>query len=110
MEKEIIKSQSETTLEIENLWNISAVIDTSITNRIQEIEDRISGAEDTTKKHLHNSQRKCKTQKTPIPGNSGNPGHNKKSKPKDDRNRRKQKVQSQMANKHLQQNYIRKPP
>ena len=42
----IKKSQSETTLEIENLGKSSGVIDASITNRIQEIEERISGAED----------------------------------------------------------------
>ena len=35
------------TLEIENLGKRSGVIDASITNRIQEIEERISGAEDT---------------------------------------------------------------
>jgi hypothetical protein len=33
----IKKSQRETTLEIENLWKKSGVIDASITNRIQEI-------------------------------------------------------------------------
>ena len=43
----IKKSQKETTLEIENLGKRSGVIDASITNRIQEIEKRISGAEDT---------------------------------------------------------------
>jgi uncharacterized coiled-coil protein SlyX len=37
----------ETTLEIENIEKRSGVIDASITNRIQEIEDRISGAKDT---------------------------------------------------------------
>ena len=48
MELETIKkSQSETTLEIENLGKSSGVIDASITNRIQEIEEGISGAEDT---------------------------------------------------------------
>ena len=41
------KSQRETTLEIENLGKRSGVIDVSITNRIQETEERISGAEDT---------------------------------------------------------------
>jgi hypothetical protein len=41
------KSQRETTLEIENLGKRSGVIDASITNGIQEIEERISGAEDT---------------------------------------------------------------
>jgi predicted nucleic acid-binding Zn-ribbon protein len=48
MEIETIKkSQRETTLEIENLGKTSGIIDVSITNRIQEIEERISGAEDT---------------------------------------------------------------
>jgi prefoldin subunit 5 len=43
MEIETIKkSQRETTLEIENLGERSGVIDASITNRIQEIEERIS--------------------------------------------------------------------
>jgi predicted nucleic acid-binding Zn-ribbon protein len=41
------QSQRETDLEIENLGKRSGVIDASITNRIQEIEERISGAEDT---------------------------------------------------------------
>jgi uncharacterized coiled-coil protein SlyX len=48
MKIETIKnSQRETTLEIENLGKGSGVIDTSIANRIHEIEERISGAEDT---------------------------------------------------------------
>jgi predicted nucleic acid-binding Zn-ribbon protein len=48
MEIETIKkSQRETTLEMENLGKKSGVIDASIINRIQEIEERISGAEDT---------------------------------------------------------------
>jgi hypothetical protein len=48
MEIETIKkSQRETTLEIEILGKRSGVIDASITNRIQEIEERISGAEET---------------------------------------------------------------
>jgi hypothetical protein len=48
MEIETIKkSQRELTLELENLGKRSGIIDASITNRIKEIEDRISGAEDT---------------------------------------------------------------
>jgi predicted nucleic acid-binding Zn-ribbon protein len=47
MEPETIKkSQRKTTLEMENLGKRSGVIDASITNRIQEIEERISGTED----------------------------------------------------------------
>ena len=45
--KTIKKSQRETTLEIENFGKKLGVIDASINNRIQEIEERISGAEDT---------------------------------------------------------------
>jgi uncharacterized coiled-coil protein SlyX len=48
MEIETIKkSQRETTLEIENLGKRSGVIDLNITNRIQKLEERISGIEDT---------------------------------------------------------------
>jgi hypothetical protein len=48
MEIETIKkSQRETTLEMEMLGKRSVVIDTSITNRIQEMEGRISGADNT---------------------------------------------------------------
>jgi hypothetical protein len=45
MEIETIKkSQRETTLELENLRKRSGIIDTSITNRIQEIEEKTSGS------------------------------------------------------------------
>ena len=43
----IKKSQRETALELEIVGKRSGVIDASITNRMQEIEERISGAEDT---------------------------------------------------------------
>jgi predicted nucleic acid-binding Zn-ribbon protein len=48
MEIETIKkSQRETMLELENLQKRSRFIDASITNGIEDIEERISGAEDT---------------------------------------------------------------
>jgi hypothetical protein len=48
MEVETIKKpQRETTLEFKNLGKRSGITDTSITNRIQEIEERILDAEDT---------------------------------------------------------------
>ena len=47
LKTEIKKSQMGTTLEIENLGKRLGVIDSSITNRIQVIEDRITIAEDT---------------------------------------------------------------
>ena len=43
----IKKTQSEATLEIETLGKKSGTIDVSIRNRIQEMEERISGAEDS---------------------------------------------------------------
>jgi hypothetical protein len=48
MEIETIKkSERERTLELENLGKRSGITDASITNRIQEIEEIISGAENT---------------------------------------------------------------
>jgi predicted ribosome quality control (RQC) complex YloA/Tae2 family protein len=43
----IHKTQSEATLEIETLGKKSGTIDASISNRIQKMEERISGAEDS---------------------------------------------------------------
>ena len=59
----IKKTQSEATLEIETLGKKSGTIDVSISNRIQEMEERISGAEDsienisTTIKEMKNAKR-----------------------------------------------------
>ena len=41
------ENQSEATLEIETLGEKSGTIDASISNRIQEMEERISGAKDS---------------------------------------------------------------
>jgi hypothetical protein len=41
------KTQRETTVEIETLGKKSGTIDVSISNRIQEMEENISGAEDS---------------------------------------------------------------
>jgi hypothetical protein len=55
------KTQRETTLEIETLGKKSGTIDASISNRIQEMEARISGTERRFhREHGHNNQRKCK--------------------------------------------------
>ena len=56
------KTQSEAMLEIETLGKKSGTIDTSISNRIQEMEERISGAEDSienisTTKKMQNAKR-----------------------------------------------------
>lgn len=69
------KLQMEAKLEMENLGNRSGITDVSISNRIQEREDRISGVEDmleeicTTVKKIqnisnpqHKTSRKFRTQ------------------------------------------------
>ena len=87
--EKIKKTQSESTLEIETLGKKSGTIDVSISNRIQETEERISGAEEcienigtTIKK-----KKKCKMQKDPNSKHPRNPGHNEKTKPMDNRSR-----------------------
>jgi len=47
--KSLKKAQRETTLDKENQKKRQGALDTSITNRIQNIEERISGAEDSMK-------------------------------------------------------------
>ena len=52
------------------------------------MEERISGAEDSIENiDRHNSQRKYKMQKDPNSKHPGNPGHNEKTKPMDNRNK-----------------------
>ena len=52
---------------------------------IQEIKEKISGAKDRLE-NIDTTVKKCKMQKTPNPKH---PGHNEKTKPKDNRYRRK---------------------
>jgi hypothetical protein len=59
----IKKTQSESTLEIETLGKKSGTLDVSISNRIQEIEERISGAEDSIGNIGTKNQGKYKMQK-----------------------------------------------
>ena len=82
----IKKTQSEATLEIETLGKKSGTIDVSISNRIQEMEERIR-CRKFHREHRHNSQRKWKMQKDPNSKHPGNPGHNEKTKPTDNRSR-----------------------
>jgi prefoldin subunit 5 len=58
----INKTQSEALLEIETLGKKSGTIDASISNRTQETEERISGAEDSIKNisTTIKKNRKCK--------------------------------------------------
>ena len=67
-------------LDIENLGKRSAVIGTSITNRMQEVEEKILGPEDT----IVNIDTRQKAPNCKHPENSG---HSEKTKPKDNRYR-----------------------
>jgi predicted nucleic acid-binding Zn-ribbon protein len=96
MEVETIKkSQSKTILKMQNLEKKSGAIDERITNRIQRIEERISRAEDT----IENIDTTKKMQKELNTKHPGNPGHNEKNKPKNDKYRREQKLPTSMASK-----------
>jgi acetyl-CoA carboxylase alpha subunit len=79
------KTQRETTLEIETLRKKSGTIDVSISNRIQEMEERISGTEDSIGSMAQQSK-KMQNAKDPNSKHPGNPGHNE-TKPTDNRSR-----------------------
>jgi hypothetical protein len=68
------KSQRETVLEIEIPRKKSGTLDASITDGIQEMEERLSGAEDSIENidTAIKENAKCKMQKDP---NSKHPGH-----------------------------------
>jgi hypothetical protein len=57
MKKKKKNPQIEATLEMGNLGKRSGVTDTSIANRIQELEERISGIKDTIKIATHWSKK-----------------------------------------------------
>jgi hypothetical protein len=59
----------------------------SFSNRIKEIEERISDAEDSIENMDSNNQRKCKMQNDPDSQHLGNPGNNEKTKPMNKRSR-----------------------
>jgi hypothetical protein len=80
-------------MELRNIGKGSGVIDASITKRIQEMEERISGAEDTIENidTTIKENTKSKKQKAPNPKHPGNPGYNEKTKPKDNRYKRERR-------------------
>ena len=87
MEVEILKkNQRETTLDIENLGKKSGIIDVSISNRMQKMEENLR-CRRLHRECEHNNQRKCKVQKGPNSKHPGNSGHNEKTKQKDNRYR-----------------------
>jgi predicted nucleic acid-binding Zn-ribbon protein len=81
MEVETIKkTQKETTLETEILEKKSEIIDTSISHRIQEMEERISGAEDSIE-NMDTTIKKMQNAKISNSKHPGNPEDNEKTKP-----------------------------
>ena len=89
----------EATLEMNNLGKMSGISDVIFTNRIQEVEERISVTEvitdeiDTTVKEnskCKNKQTNKQTKKNPTnPNHPGNSGHSEQTKSKNNRNRGK---------------------
>jgi hypothetical protein len=70
----IKKSQRETTLELENLRKRSGVTDLSITNKMQEIKERISRAEDSIENIDRTVKENEKTEMLLNQKKSKNPG------------------------------------
>ena len=91
----IKKTQMEANLEMENLGKRSGITDVSITNRIQEIEERISGVGDIVEEIDTTVKENSKHKKTPNPKHPENSGHNEKTKSKVNRNREKQRFPAQ---------------
>jgi hypothetical protein len=79
----IKKTQRETRLEIENLGKKSGTIDASISNRIQEMEETTSGAEDSIENMGTTIKEIAKCKKDPKSKHPRNLGHNEKTKPTD---------------------------
>jgi RNA processing factor Prp31 len=83
--KELNKLIEDLKVEIENLGKRSGITDVSITNRIQEIEERTTGVEETVeeidttvkkfKTKQNKKQNKTNKQKTPNPNHPGNSVH-----------------------------------
>jgi hypothetical protein len=76
----------ETNLEIENLGKRSGITEVSTTNRIQKIEERISGVEDTVEEIDTTVKGNSKPKNTPDPKHLGSSGHNEKTKSKNNQN------------------------
>jgi hypothetical protein len=75
----------EANLEMENPGKRPGIKDVSITKIIQEIEERISGVEDTVEEI--DTTVKIQNIKTPNTKHPGNSGHNEKTKSKNSWNR-----------------------
>jgi hypothetical protein len=86
----------EGTVEMGNIGKRTVTSDTSITNRIKVIEERISGVEDSTEETDILVKENAK-QKVPKPQYPGNLGHNERTKSK------RVKIFISKAKRHYQQ-------
>ena len=102
------KTQTKNRLDMENLGKRTETTESSITNRIQEIEERISDSEDAIEKINFSDQRKQQIQQILNTNHPGNLGHSKKTKPKNNRSRRRRRIVDQRPRKYIHQNYRRK--
>ena len=92
---------------MENLGKWAGTTETSIINRIQEVEEWISDWRHH-RENRHIDQRKCQIQQilnTKLPENLG---HDEKTKPKNNRGRRRSRIKAPWHRKYIQQNYRRK--
>ena len=100
------KTQTDGRLDMEHLGKQTGTTETSITNRIQEIEERISDTEDTIAEinsliKENNKSNKFLTQNIKEMG-----GHHENNKSKNNRGRRR-RTPAQRHRKYIQQNYRR---
>ena len=97
------KTQTKGRLDMENLGNRSGTTETSITNRLQEIEERFSDAEDTIEEINSLIKKKQQIQQILNTKHPGNLGHHKKTKPKNNRGRRR-RITVQRPRKYFNKN------
>jgi len=86
--KAIKKTQTEMMLEMGNLGKRTGTTDISITNRIQEMGETISGIEDTIEEIDVSVKENAKSKKFMTQKHPGNLGHYEKTKLINNRNRR----------------------
>ena len=108
--KSMKKSQTEGRLARENLGKRTETSETSITNRIQETEQRISDSEDTIEKLNTLTKENSKSNKFSSQNIQELWDTIKKTKSKNNRSRRRRRIADQRSRKYIQQNYRRKLP
>ena len=104
------KMQMEKSWTWKNLNKKWSITDVSITNRIQDIEERISGIEDTLEETDTTVKKIIQNIENLNPKHPGNSGLNEITKFKNNQNREEQKFPAQRTWKCLQQNHRRKLP